>query len=470
MTYDLIILGGGPAGYLAAERAAQGGFSVLLFEKRSLGGVCLNEGCIPTKSLLYSAKLFDNARHSTGYGVRIEGATLDHAAVIARKDKVVRMLVGGVRSTLASLKVTVIAAEARITGRSAEGFTVTAAGTAAVPGAPGSAAAAEDQVYTGRRLLVATGSEPILPPIYGLKETLASGFALTNREILALKALPASLAIIGGGVIGLEIASYFQSAGVAVTVIEMLDHIAGPVDREISGWLYKAYARRGIDFRLGGKVVEFRDGAVTFQKNGNDIDVFCDKVLVSIGRRPFTRGLGLETIGVDMDGAAIRTDDRCRTNVPGVYAAGDVNGRSMLAHTAYREAEVAVAQMLGQDDAVRYGTIASVIYTNPEVAGVGETEESARAKGLDFSVRSCSLRYSGRFVAENEGGDGLCKLIIENGSSRLLGLHLIGSYASEIIYSAALMLENGMTVDDLKKTVFPHPTVGEAIREALFQH
>ncbi|MGI6297923.1 MAG: dihydrolipoyl dehydrogenase [Saccharofermentanales bacterium] len=453
MKYDLIVLGGGPAGYLAAERAAAGGFSVLLLEKLNIGGVCLNEGCIPTKSFLHSVKLYDAARHSKGYGVQAEQVTLDHKKVVARKNKVVKMLVGGVRATLAQQKVTVVTGSGRISGRTAEGFTVTDG----------------EQTYTGERVLIATGSEPALPPIYGLKETLASGFTLTSREILQMESLPDSLVIIGGGVIGLEFAAYFQTAGVDVTVIEMLDHIGGPIDHEIGEWLYKALKKKGVDFRLSSTVTEFREGAVTFRQNDNDIDVFCDKVLVSIGRRPSTAGLGLETIGVEMKGAAVVTDAQCRTSVPGVYAAGDVNGRSMLAHTAYREAEVAVANMLGEQDGVNYNTIAAVIYSSPELAGVGETEESAAAKGLDFRVQKCSMRYSGRFVAENEGGDGLCKLIVENGSERLLGLHLIGSYASEIIYSAVLMLEQQMTIPELQKTVFPHPTVGEAIREALFQ-
>ena len=454
MIHDLIVIGGGPAGYLAAERAAQAGLSVVLFEKRSLGGVCLNEGCIPTKTLLYSAKLYDSARLGAKYGVHASDITLDHAAVIARKDKVVRMLVSGVKSTLTALHVDIVAADARIMGKEGDEFVVSADG----------------QFYRSRHLLVATGSEPVLPPIYGLKEALASGFAVTNREVLAQKTLPGSIAIIGGGVIGLEIASYFQSAGCSVTVIEMLDHIAGPVDREISSVLQKNYARRGIDFRLGGKVTEIRTGGVTYQKNGNDIDVFCDQVLVSIGRRPVTRDLGLETLGIELDGAAIRTDDQCRTSVPGVFAAGDVNGRSMLAHTAYREAEVAVATMLGRVDRMDYGVIPAVIYTNPEVAGVGETEESARANGLDCSVRTLSMRYSGRYVAENEGGDGICMLIVDNPTQTLLGVHLIANQASEIILSAALMVGQKLSMEELKKVVFPHPTIGEAIREAFFQH
>ncbi len=452
MIYDLAVIGGGPAGYLAAERAAQAGLKVVLFEQRNVGGVCLNEGCIPTKTLLYSAKLFDGARNGGKYGVHTQDITIDHTAVIARKDKVVRMLVGSVKSTLTALGVDMVLAQARVTGRSDDGFSILA----------------KDEAYVGKSLLIAAGSEPVLPPIYGLKEALASGFAITSREALSIKTVPASIAIIGGGVIGLEIASYYRSVGSSVTVIEMLDHIAGPVDCEISAILQKNLSRKGIDFRLGSKVTEFRDGGVTYQKNGNDIDVFCDQVLVSIGRRPSSQGLGLETIGVEMDGAAIRTDDRCRTNVPGVYAAGDVNGRSMLAHTAYREAEVAVANLLGQDDKVDYRSIPAVIYTNPEVAGVGETEQSAREKGLDCSVRTLSMRYSGRYVAENEGGDGICKLVVNNSDDTLLGVHLIANYASEIIYAATLMVGRKLSIAELQKTVFPHPTVVEAIREALF--
>jgi len=451
--FDLIVLGGGPAGYLAGERAGQAGMKTLVIEKRSLGGVCLNEGCIPSKALLHSAKVFDYARHGAAYGVQCENARLDHAKVVERKNKVVDMLVGGVGMQLKRSRVTVEKGEAQILGRGAGGFEVSVNG----------------KTFIGARLLVATGSEPVIPPIPGVKEGLASGFVLTNREILDLPALPGSLVVIGGGVIGLEMASYFNSAGCKVTVIEMLDHIAGPTDREISSILQKNYEKKGVVFRLGCKVTQVSDGAVTFEENGKTETIKADKALLSIGRRPVTTGFGLEKLGVYTERGAIRTDERMQTNIAGVYAAGDVNGVSMLAHTAYREAEVAVNNMLGKRDRMRYNAIPSVIYTNPEVGCVGETEQSAAAKGMDVEVANITMKFSGRYVAENEGGDGICKVLMDKKYRRLVGVHLIGNYSSEIIYGAAMMIETQMRVEDIKELVFPHPTVCEVIREAVFE-
>lgn len=451
MIYDLIIIGGGPAGYLAAERAGHAGLGTLLIEKRFIGGVCLNEGCIPSKALLYSAKLCDGARYGEKYGVTAEKVSLNHEAVIERKNKVVKKLAAGVKAALRKNNVTLLEAAAQIKGKSGEGYLV----------------AAGDETYTGKRLLAATGSVPVLPAIPGMKEGLEKGYIFTNREILDLKAVPATLAIVGGGVIGLEMASYFNSAGSKVTVIEMLDHIAGSTDREISDILLRNYQKKRIEFRLGARVTEIREGSVGYETDGLIHTVEADRVLASIGRRPATEGVGLDMIGVELENGRIRTDARGRTNVPGVYAAGDVNGVSMLAHTAYREAEVCINDILGKEDMMRYDAIPAVIYTDPEVASVGETEESAMQKGLEFDAAKISMMHSGRYMAENEGGDGICKVLVEKDSRKLIGVHMIGNYASEIIYGAGLMIENGMRVEDIKKLVFPHPTVGEIIREAL---
>ena len=453
MVYDLIVMGGGPAGYLAAERAGQAGLNTLLVEKRFIGGVCLNEGCIPTKTFLYSAKIFDYTKHGGKYGVIVEKSHLDHEAVVKRKNKVVKTLVAGIKGKLRASKVTVVEGSAVIGGKSGAGYEVKV----------------NQDAFTGNRLLIATGSEPVMPPIPGLKEGFEEGFVLTNREILDLTSLPPSLVIVGGGVVGLELASYFNSAGSKVTVIEMLDHIAGNTEREISEMLMKSYQKKGIEFKLHAKVVEIRRGQVVYESNDEITAVPADKVLVSIGRRPVTSGIGLENIGVQLEKGRIITDEKAKTNIPGVYAAGDVNGRSMLAHTAYREAEAAIHNILGRKDLVRYGTIPAVIYTNPEVASVGETEESAKQKGIDYEAAKISMRYSGRFIAENEGEDGICKLLIDKKYRHLIGVHLIGNYASEIIYSAGLMLETEMPIEDLKELVFPHPTVSEIIREALFE-
>jgi len=453
MVYDLIVLGGGPAGYLAAERAGHAGLKTVVIEKRNLGGVCLNEGCIPSKALLYSAKIYDYARFSEKYGVTTTGATFDHTKAVARKEKVVNTLVGGIKAQMKANKVTVVDAEGKILGRDAEGFKVVAG----------------DTEYIGKKLIIATGSMPILPPITGVKEGLEAGMVLTNREILSLDAVPENLVIVGGGVIGLEMASYFNSVGSKVTVIEMLPKIAGPTDKEISDILLKNYQKKGVDFKLGCKVVEVTKDSVKYETEGQIFEVKADKVLMSIGRRAVTEGIGLETIGVETERGHIVTDRYCKTNVAGVYAAGDVNGVYMLAHVAYREAEVAVNNILGKKDIMRYDAVPSVIYTNPEVGSVGMTEDTAKEAGIDYEVANLTMNYSGRYVAENEGGNGICKVLVDKKHRNLIGAHMIGSYASEIIFGAGIMIETQMRVEDIKEIIFPHPTVCEILREGIFQ-
>ena len=451
--FDLIVLGGGPGGYLAAERAAHAGLKTLLFEKNSLGGVCLNEGCIPSKALLNSAKTYEHAKHASLYGVSCGEVTIDQKAVVNRKARVVKTLVSGVRAKMKAAGVTVVMAEARIEGRNAESFLLSADG----------------KTYAGRRLIIATGSSPVVPPIPGVRENLGS-FVLTNREVLDLIEIPEKMTVIGGGVIGLEMAAYYAAVGSKVTVIEMLDHIAGPTDREISAMLQKELEKKGVTFLLGHKCLAVEPGRVLAEApDGSKITVEADKVLLSIGRRANAEGLGLETIGVSFTRSGIPTDALCRTNVENVYAIGDVNGHHMLAHTAYREAEVAVSNILGKKDTIRYNANPSVIYTQPEIASVGKTEEECREKGVDYEVARLSMRYSGRFVAENEGADGVCKIIINKKKRNIIGVHMIGAYTGEIIWGAAEMIEMQLRVADARQIIFPHPTVSEIIREVLWE-
>ncbi len=450
--FDLLVVGGGPGGYLCAERAAQGGLKVALFEKKALGGTCLNEGCIPTKTLLNSSKMYRHATESAAYGVTATGVTYDHAKVVARKNKVVNTLVSGVGATMNANKVTVITGEAVITGRADEGFTVQANGT----------------TYTGRRLSIASGSETVVPPVPGLKEGLVSGFVVTNREVLDLTELPKNLVVIGGGVIGLEMAYYFASVGVAVTVIEMMPKIAGATDPEICKVLTDAFVKRGMTFKLSCKVLEVKASSVVYEENGEKKEIACDKVLLSAGRRPATAGIGLETLGLQMDRAAIVTDRHMCTTVQNVYAIGDCNGKVMLAHTAYREAEVAVNHMLGKTDEMRYDVIPAVIYTDPEVASVGHSKEGAEKLGMNVKEVKLPMSYAGRYLAETDGGKGFIKLVVDTDRNRLVGCHMVGSYSSEIIMTATMMVDTELTPERLQKFVFPHPTVAEIIREAIF--
>ena len=455
--YDLAIIGGGPGGYCAAERAGSAGLSVVLFEKKELGGVCLNEGCIPTKTLLYSAKVYDYARHADLYGVSVEGASFDYSKILKRKTKVVRKLVGGVKLKMKNAGVTVVDGEAVIAGPVAGGFVVSCGGVE----------------YVTRNLLVCTGSEAVVPPIPGLKD--AGDVVVTNREILAMEEVPAELVIIGGGVIGMEFASFFNSMGSKVTVVEMMPKILGPMDSEISELLQKLYAKKGVVFRLGCKVTGIEGNTVVYETPESEVcRVSGDRILVSVGRRAVLQGFGLETLGVSLALTptgrpyGIKVDEHMRTDFPGVYAAGDVTGFSMLAHTASREAEVAVNDILGKEDRMRYDAIPGVVYTNPEVAGVGLTEDEALKKGIECKVLKLPMAYSGRFVAENERGEGLCKMVIDSGTGKVLGVHMLGNPSSEIIQSACIAIEQGMTAEQLKEVVFPHPTVSEIIKETAF--
>ena len=451
---DLIVIGGGPGGYLAAERAGHAGLKTMVFEKRSFGGVCLNEGCVPSKTFLNSAKVFDYANHASAYGVTVEGKTsVDQKFVVERKNGVVKMLVSGVKAQLKRNHVIMKETEAFIEGRNDEGFIVKAG----------------EEKFIAKRLIIATGSMPVVPPIPGLRENLEGGVVMTNREVLDLTEIPKQLVVIGGGVIGLEMASYFSSVGSKVTVVEMLNKIAGPTEKEISAILQKSLEKKGVEFKLGAKVTAVEKDGVIYEKDGKTEKVPADKILCSIGRRAVTQGFGLENIGVNLERGAIVTDDYMRTNVANVYAVGDVNGKIMLAHTAYREAEVAINNITGKKDLMRYNVIPSVIYTNPEVGSVGETEESAKEKGLDVQVVSIPMTFSGRYIAENTDLNGICKLVVNKKTNTLIGAHIIGSYAGEFIVSVSAMIDLEVDIENIKKLVFPHPTVCEIVREAIFQ-
>ena len=264
-------------------------------------------------------------------------------------------------------------------------------------------------------------------------------------------------------------ASYFSSVGTKVTVVEMLNKIAGPTEAEVSKILQKSLEAKGVIFNLGAKVTKIEADGVVYEKDGKTQKIESEKVLLSIGRRAVTQGFGLENINVNLERGAIVTDEQMKTNVANVYAVGDVNGKVMLAHTAYREAEVAVNTILGKKDAMRYNVIPSVIYTNPEVGSVGETEESAKAKGLDVKCVSIPLTYSGRYIAENTDLNGICKIVVNKKTNTLIGAHIIGSYAGEYIVAVSAMIDLEVDIENIKKLVFPHPTVCEIVREAIFQ-
>ena len=447
--YDIAIIGAGPAGYVAAENAGAKGQKVILFEKKELGGVCLNEGCIPTKTLLYSAKMYDHAQGGKKYGITAQEVAYDYKKIADRKTKVVRKLVAGIKMKMEHHNVEVVRGDAYIQGGDGNCINITCG----------------EQTYQAAKLLICTGSEAFVPPIPGVENNPA---ILTNREILSLTAAPESLVVIGGGVIGMEFASFYNSLGIPVTVIEMLPEILGGIDREISEMLRSIYAKKGIKFHLSSKVTAIEGNTVHFtDSEGNCSSIEGDKILMSVGRRPVLQGYGLENIPVAVE-RGIKVNEYMQTSMPNVYAAGDVTGFSLLAHTASREAEVAINHILGVEDKMEYNAIPGIVYTNPEVSSVGLTEEQAEAQGIGYRLSKLPMTYAGRFVAENEGQTGLCK-ILTAADGKVLGVHMLGNSSSEFICAACMSISNGLTAEQLRRTVFPHPTVCEILKEGVFE-
>jgi len=446
--YDVIIIGGGPGGYVAAERAGARGLSVLLIEKEQLGGVCLNCGCIPTKTLLNSAKTYAHAVHGAAFGIHAEKVTFNLTEAMAWKNDVIGKLRGGVAFLMKKYKVEVVAGSAEIVNKTS----VRAAG----------------KTYEGKNLIIATGSSPALPPIPGTKD---NPHLVTSTSLLEIKTMPASLVVIGGGVIGVEFASLFAMLGVKVTVIEMMDEIIPFMDKEHAPAMRKAMPN--VEFQLGCKVEKLEKGTVHYSSKDGPKSVTGELVLMAVGRSLNVKGLGLEGIGVDFSPRGIVTDEFQRTNIPGVYAIGDVTGRSLLAHSASRMGEVAVSVIVDPPDArqrMRYTAIPWVVYSNPEAAGVGLTEDEAKKQGKNLAVASVPLRNSGRYLAENgASAPGAVKVIADKDSGVILGIQMYGAGVGEMIWGGAALIEAELRVKEARELIFPHPTVGEMIRDALWE-
>lgn len=468
--YDLIVIGGGPAGYLSAERAGALGKSVLVVEREEIGGVCLTRGCIPTKTLLHGAKLHRELSHADIFGLTVSGVTYDLARAMEHKRRTVTTLQKGIMGQFKRLGVTFVTGTARLL----------APGRVTVDG----------NEFGAEKILLATGARPARPPIPGIQDNPG---VLTSREILELDRMPASLTIIGGGYIGMEFATYFASFGVPVTVVEMTDEIIPTVERDIVKALRRELpemeiltghrvtgVQRGNSGKLhgGGQqvLVEGPDGPRTLES---------ELVLLSTGRVPNVEGSGFEEAGIDFDRRGVRVDEYMQTNLPGVYAAGDVTGKVLLAHAAYRMGEVAVAHMFrdtAQSDTqpgdaggrrrwpnrMRYDAIPWVVFTSPEIAGCGLGEEEARARGIETRSATVSLKVSGRYLAEHPRERGTVTVITDASDGRLIGVRLYGSGVGEIIHSAAIMIEQELRVQDVREIVFPHPTVSEALRDAVW--
>jgi dihydrolipoamide dehydrogenase len=450
--YDVIIIGGGPGGYVAAERLGAAKRRVLLIEKAALGGTCLNVGCIPTKTLLNSAKHYVHALEGEKFGVKVTNVSFDWTAMQAWKGEVVEKLRGGIAMTEKKLGVEVLAAEAKLLGP----------GKVEVNGT----------VHESPAIIIATGSTPAMPPIPGSKDNPK---VVDSTGLLALKEVPKRLCVIGGGVIGVEFAGLFAALGSTVEVVEMMDEIVPFMDKEMAPILRKAM--KGVSFRLGCKVERIEGATVCYKtKEGADAKAEADLVLMAVGRRPVLDGWGAKEAGLSFTPKGIVVDERMRTNLPGVWAVGDVTGKSLLAHSAYRMADVAVADLLSGGGAargsnvMRYDAVPWAVYGITEAAGVGTTEQEAQAKGVAIKKATVTLKVSGRFCAENGfAAPGSVKVIADKATDRILGVHVVGAYASEMIWGAAALIEQELRVSDAKEIIFPHPTVCEAIRDALFE-
>ena len=445
MRYFLAIIGGGPAGYTAAEKASKAGKDVVLFEQNTVGGTCLNVGCIPTKSLLYGAKQYYNATHAAKYGVTANEVRFDFAAMQKRKTIVVRKLVAGIKQRLNNEHCTLVNGFAKVESRTDELVTISCNG----------------ETYEAENLMICTGSTNFVPPIPGIMDNPA---VWDSTDALNATELPKSIIIVGGGVIGMEFATLYHELGVPVTVIEALPTILPNLDPEVVAVLADKYRKAGINILTETRVESIEGGKVT----ANGVEYEAEKILVSVGRRANLNGL--EALkDIELNRGAIVVDDFCKTNLPNVYACGDVTGKIMLAHVAARQAEVAVGRMLKiiPLQRIAYNAIPSVVYTNPEIASVGITEAQAEAMNIPVEVKKLPMTFSGRFMAENEGETGLCKMIVDAKNHSVLGVHMIGNPCSEFIAAASFAVRMGYTTAEMEQVVFPHPTVSEILHEIL---
>lgn len=439
---ELIIIGGGPGGYVPAIRAAQLGMKVTVIEKEDkMGGTCLNVGCIPTKSLLKSAHLFQSTKNMANFGVQVENPTFHLDDAMKWKNTAVSQLTGGVAMLMGKNKIEVVKGEARFENSQ----------TISVDG----------ESMTFDNLIIAAGSVPAVPPIPGVD----LDHVINSTQALDLKALPKQIAVIGGGVIAIEFADIFRSLGCQVTILEMQPEILPLVDRETAQALRKSMTRQGVTIHVDAKVVEINNNAVVFEKDGEIQQVECDTVLLAAGRVPALSALNLDKAGIEYNKQGIVVDTSMKTNVKGVYAVGDIIATPQLAHVASDEGIVAVENIAGNPKNMRYNAIPSCVYTNPEVATVGLTEEQAKAQNIDYKVGKFPLVGNGKAMVEG-ATNGFVKVLTDQLGDEVLGIHIMGPNASEMIFQGSLGLSMEVSLEEFVDAVYPHPSVSEAVMEA----
>jgi dihydrolipoamide dehydrogenase len=454
-TFDVLIIGGGPAGYVCAIKSAQLGLKTACVENRgALGGTCLNIGCIPSKALLSSSEEYDKvARHLAPHGIIVEKAGLDLKTMQSRKDKVVTDLTKGVEFLFKKYKVTYLKGTGRLLGD----------GKVEVLSAPGSG-----ETISAKHIVIATGSEPT--PLAGIE--IDEKRIVTSTGALALEKVPNHLVVIGGGVIGLELGSVWRRLGAQVTVVEFLDRIVPTMDGEVGQQFQKLLTKQGMAFKLSTKVTSVKpDGdrlTLTMEpaKGGTAETLAADVVMVCVGRRPYVSGLGLEMAGVQRDAKGrVKTDGHFRTNIPGIYAIGDVIAGQMLAHKAEEEGVALAEMMAGQAGHVNYETCPNIVYTAPELASVGKTEEELKAAGIAYKVGKFPFLANGRAKGAGET-DGFVKLLADAKTDRLLGAHILGAQADSLIHECVMAMEFQASAEDIARAFHGHPTYNEAIKEA----
>ncbi|MBN1332527.1 MAG: dihydrolipoyl dehydrogenase [Synergistales bacterium] len=446
---DVVIIGAGPGGYVAAIRAAQLGARVAIIDRKHLGGTCLNVGCIPTKVLLHTVELFNAVKEGKGIGLMADNVRVDWSLLMKRKETVVSQLVGGVRSLLSSNGVEIMEGEASFVNEK----------EVLVKSATGESHVKADH------FIIATGSEPILPPIPGIH----TEGVITSNEALSLEKIPSSMTIIGGGVIGVEFASIFSSLGCNVTIVEMLSEILPNTDEEITGILKKLLQVKGVKFYTSSKVTSLSRGKTgvmtSIETASGTMELDSEKVLLSVGRKPVTEGLGLERIGMKMNRSRVMVNSEMKTSIDHIYAIGDCCSPVMLAHVASREGEVAAENILGHKARMDYKTTPGAVYTSPEIAWVGMTEKEAREKGHHVRIGRFPLVANGKSLIMGET-EGMIKFVVDGKYDEILGVHIIGPRATDLIVEGALALRLEATVEEIISTIHAHPTVGEALGEA----
>ena len=445
MQKDLIVIGGGPGGYVAAIRAAQLGRTVTLIEKEAIGGTCLNCGCIPTKAYVRSAEVLDEIRRAGEFGLKAGDVSVDLDAVRERTAKAVERLVGGVDKLLGANKVEIIRGEASFTGPK----------TLMVNG--------EEMEFV--QAIIATGSKPAVPPIPGID---LPG-VMDSTEALKMETIPGKLLVIGGGVIGIEMAGIYQAFGSEVTVIEFMPSILPMVDEEIAAGCAMLLKMRGIDIHTSAKVLKIEQAeeglSVTVEENGSETVYSCDRVLACVGRGPMTDGLGLDKAGVTCEKRGIPVDENYETSVKGIFAIGDVTGRIMLAHVATEEGKVCVERMAGRPVKANYDLVPNCVFTFPEIASAGKTEKELKDAGRAYKVGRFNIAENGKAITMGET-NGLVKVIADPKSDVVLGVHIAGPHASDLIHTAVMAIHAELTVSEMTSAIYAHPTLAEAIDEA----